>query len=370
MSRFIQLHVLKFYPPSNLNRDDTGRPKTAFMGGVERLRISSQAIKRAIRKSDIFITALEGRLGERTQRFGEEVENHLIKMKGAAPEKANAIAREIAQIFGKVKAAGEGEPKEKQAAIDKASEGKPGAKLPTARTEQLAFIGPKERAAALALAERKLNGESVGVTADLVLKRADTAADIAMFGRMLADNPDFNREAAVQVAHAVTTHRVAVEDDFYTAVDDLKKPAEDAGAGFMGELGFGSGVFYIYVCVDTELLVKNLADDAALATSALSAFVEALAKVSPTGKQASFASRALASYILAERGSQQPRTLACAFARPVRGDDLIGDSIRALEATRDSMDKAYGPCAEARETMDVPAGEGSLTKIQTFVTQW
>jgi CRISPR system Cascade subunit CasC len=93
------------------------------------------------------------------------------------------------------------------------------------------------------MAEKKLADEKIEIKADVILKRADTAADIAMFGRMLADNPEFNREAAVQVAHAVTTHKVAVEDDFYTAVDDLKEPAEDAGAGFMGELGFGSGVF-------------------------------------------------------------------------------------------------------------------------------
>lgn len=358
MSRFIQLHVLKFYPPSNLNRDDTGRPKTAVMGGVERLRISSQALKRAIRTSDIFKTALAGHLGERTQRFGEEIQDHL-ESKGAS--EANAIAREIAQVFGKVEAASEKGEKEKQKE-----------KLPSPRTAQLAFIGPEERIAALSLAERKLADEKIAATPDLVLRRADTAADIAMFGRMLADNPDFNREAAVQVAHAVTTHKVAVEDDFYTAVDDLKTSAEDAGAGFMGELGFGSGVFYLYVCVDADLLVRNLGGDEALAKAALKAFTEALAKVSPTGKQASFASRSRASYILAERGAQQPRTLACAFARPVRGDDhdLIGDSIKALETTCEAMDKAYGACADARETMNVQAGVGSLAEIQAFVTQW
>ena len=358
MSRFIQLHGLKFYPPSNLNRDDTGRPKTALMGGVERLRISSQALKRAIRTSESFRSALDGHLGERTQRFGEEVEKHLLS-KGASPEKANSIAREIARLFGKVEAAGEKSAKEKQKG-----------NFPSARTAQLAFIGPEERAEATTLAERKLAGEIIVVTPELVLRRADTAADIAMFGRMLADNPDFNREAAVQVAHAVTTHRVAVEDDFFTAVDDLKTAAEDAGAGFMGELGFGSGVFYLYVCVDTELLVKNLGGDAALAKAALSAFVESLAKVSPTGKQASFASRAIASYILAEKGAQQPRTLACAFARPVRGEDLIAASIDALEKARDDMDRAYGACADARETMNAPAAIGSLAGIQAFVTQW
>src|SRR5208283_2583322 len=108
-------------------------------------------------------------------------------------------------------------------------------------------------------------GEKLPKDKDLakaVLQTADGAVDIAMFGRMLADNPDFNRDASVQVAHAFTTNPVEIEDDYYTAVDDLKKPAEDAGAGFVGEAGFGAGVYYLYVCVDRELLVKNLGGDA------------------------------------------------------------------------------------------------------------
>ena len=98
-----------------------------------------------------------------------------------------------------------------------------------------------------------------------ILRSADGAADVAMFGRMLADDPDSNRDAAVQVSHALTTHRALIEDDFYTAVDDLKRPAEDAGAGFVGEAGFGSGVFYTYACVNNALLKENLKGDAALA---------------------------------------------------------------------------------------------------------
>jgi CRISPR system Cascade subunit CasC len=165
-----------------------------------------------------------------------------------------------------------------------------------------------------------------------VLTFHDTAADIAMFGRMLADNADFNREAAVQVAHAYTTHRVTVEDDFYTAVDDLKTKAEDAGAGFVGELGFGSGLFYLYVCIDTDLLVTNLGGNDGIAKSAVAALTEALATVSPSGKQASFASRARAEYVLVEVGSQQPRTLGSAFAKPVNGADLVAASVAKLEA--------------------------------------
>jgi CRISPR system Cascade subunit CasC len=351
MSRFIQLHILTFYPPSNLNRDDTGRPKSAIIGGVERLRISSQAIKRAVRTSDAFRQALDGHLGERTQRFGEEIEAHLVE-KGAATDQARKIAREVATVFGKV-----AEPEKGKT------------EAPSARTAQLAFIGPEERAKAFVLAEATLSGEPAKIDADTILTRADTAADIAMFGRMLADNPRFNREAAVQVAHAVTTHKVAVEDDFYTAVDDLKTPEEDAGAGFMGELGFGSGIFYLYVCIDKALLVKNLGGDAALAHKAIAALTEALATVSPTGKQASFASRARASYILAEKGSQQPRTLAAAFVRPVTGADYLGASINVLKKARDDMDRAYGACADSHHEMNVPEGVSNLAALEAFVTE-
>jgi CRISPR system Cascade subunit CasC len=359
MSRFVQLHILTFYPPSNLNRDDTGRPKSAVMGGVERLRVSSQAIKRAVRTSEVFQQALVGHLGERTQRFGEEVEGHLVEEKGAPPEKAREIARAVAKVFGKVT----------EAEKVKGNAGKAKPEVPKVRTAQLAFIGPEERQTATALAEAMLAGDTDDIRADRVLRRVDTAVDIAMFGRMLADNADFNREAAVQVAHGVTTHRVAIEDDFYTAVDDLKPPSEDAGAGFMGELGFGSGVFYLYVCIDKALLVKNLGGDVALAARGLEALTEALATVSPTGKQASFASRARASFILAEKGDQQPRTLAAAFVKPVNGSDILVDSITRLKTTRDAMDTAYGPCSEDYRIMDIQVGKGSLAEIKAFLAE-
>ena len=345
MSHFLQLHLLSFFPPANLNRDDTGRPKTAVVGGATRLRLSSQALKRAYRTSDTFTTALAGHMGQRTQRLGEAILEHLA---GRVPEdRAVKIAREIVPVFGKVKP-------EKD-------------KNPT-RTEQLAFIAPEERAAVLALADRMAAGEKVAVKPEEILTRSDTAADIALFGRMLADNPDFNREAACQVAHAITTHRVAVEDDYYTAVDDLKRSSEDAGAGFVGEAAFGSGVFYLYLCVNRDLLLRNLGGDATLAATALGALAEAAATTAPRGKQNSYAAHGRAHYVLAEHGPQQPRTLAGAFARPVpaRGEvDVVAESIAELEKFRAALDAAYGPCWETEKRMRV-GGEGTLAEIVAF----
>ena len=348
MTDFLQLHLLTAYGPSNLNRDDTGRPKTVTFGGVQRLRVSSQSLKRAWRTSDVFGERLAGHLADRTQRLGKEVLDRLIAG-GMEQDKAIEFARGIAGVFGKIKSE-----KDKNSTF----------------IEQLAFISPEERTKAFALADAALAGESIkGMKADDLLRKTDTAADIAMFGRMLADHPKFNREAAVQVAHAVTTHRAIAEDDYYTAVDDLKSrdEPEDAGAGFVGVQEFGAGVFYLYVCVDRDLLLRNLDGDTAIRDASLAALVEAAATVAPRGKQASFASHARAIYALAERGSGQPRSLAAAFLKPVRGENQGEESVAALESFRDRLDTAYGPCADAPPyTLDVQKGEGTLQDLIAF----
>ena len=364
MTRFIQLHALTIYAPSNLNRDDTGRPKTARFGGAERLRISSQALKRAIRTSPDFRKRLHGHRGERTQRLGEEIRVHLAKKEGISAEAAKEAARRIAEVFGKIK-----DPK----AIDRQ-----GRDIST-YIEQLAFVSGEERALAFELADKVANGEKLPEKQNdliaAVLRKTDTAADIAMFGRMLADNPDYNREAAVQVAHAITTHRVEVEDDFYTAVDDLKKPEEDAGAGFIGELGFGSGVFYLYACIDRGQLARNLGGDEGLASSAIAAFTEGFACASPSGKQNSFAAHSRASYLRVEKGDQQPRSLAAAFFKPVRDDrdhDLLGKSLACLNGDNGlikQMNGAYGDCfSSAYEMRCVPGHDpdGSIGGATDF----
>jgi len=191
-----------------------------------------------------------------------------------------------------------------------------------------------------------------------------------MFGRMLADAPNQNVEAAVQVSHSLTTHRAVPEDDYYTAVDDRKAEGEDAGAGFLGTLEFAAGLFYLYVCVDLRLLARNLGGDEALHRAAVGALVTAAATVAPGGKQNAFASRARAFYVLAEQGGQQPRSLAAAFLPPVENNGSHGpDSIAALESFRERLDNAYGTCADARDTMNCLSGQGTLQELVKFATQ-
>ena len=348
MSRFIQLHVLTSYPPSNLNRDDLGRPKSALVGGATRLRVSSQSLKRAWRTSEIFSHALGGHLGTRTKEMGVRVFEEL-KAGGIGEKTAREWARAIAGCFGKLKS-------------DKKSE-----KNEDLHIEQLAHFGLEEQDAIRQLIAELIASKSAPEGAQLKLLRAPASAvDIAMFGRMLAADPGFNVEAAAQVAHAFTVHKASAEDDYFTAVDDLNRGEVDAGAAHIGESGFGAGVYYLYVCINRELLDANLGGDTTLRNKALGALLEAIAKVAPTGKQNSFASRAYASYVLAERGDQQPRSLSLAFVKPVNSVNMIADAVKALDTTLQNMDKVYGPCADQRTFLDVETGAGSLEELIAF----
>ena len=352
MSRFVQLHVLISYPPANLNRDDTGRPKTALVGDASRLRISSQSQKRAWRTSDMFMTALQGNVGVRTKRKGHDIHAQL-KAGGVEEKLAREWARSIAGQFGKLKS-------------DKKSDRNEDLEI-----EQLAHFGPEELAAVDALVNTCMQRQSAPTEEELaLLRKPHQAADIALFGRMLASNPEFNMEAAVQVSHAITVHKAVVEDDYFSAVDDLNKT--DSGAGHIGERGYGAGLFYLYVCINRELLLENLGNDAGLCRKTLAALLHAVTKVSPTGMQNSHASRAYASYVLAEKGDQQPRSLAQAFLKPVsagEGGDMLEKAVNALEKRFDNFNKVYGACSGERYHINVETGEGALTELIAFVQE-
>lgn len=361
MSEFIQLHFLTAYPPSNLNRDDFGRPKTAMLGGVERLRVSSQCLKRTWRTSELFKTHLDKELGTRTKEMGKRVYERLVAQK-VDPERAQDIAAKVAKRFGKPKSA---EAKKKDESEAEFLARKHAAER---ETEQLAHFSPTERAAIDALIERAVAGEELSdKDYEALLTDGHGAVDIALFGRMLAASPKFNVEAAAQVAHAITVHRVAVEDDFFTAVDDLNDGEDDVGAGHMGSTEFGSGLFYHYVCVNRSLLVENLEGDEDLADRALRTLAEACATVAPKAKQNAFGSHARATFMRAERGEQPPRSLVAAFLRPVEGEDLHVEAVQRLQDLVDKMNRVYGACYAQEAWFDAVRGEGSLQSILDLV---
>lgn len=354
MTTFLQLQLLTAYPPSNPNRDDTGRPKEARVGGVPRLRLSSQSIKHAVRMSELFTEALKGHLGDRTKLVGKRLFEHLVR-KGATEDVARKISADVTLAFG--------------ATERKSKDGQGDYTL-----SQLAFISPEEKAFVFGLADKALAGEKLPTGKELaatVLRSADGAVDIAMFGRMLADEDThkrarFEREAAVQVGHAITTHRAISETDYFTAVDGLRELNDPSGAAHLGEHGFGSGVYYLYVCVDCNLLIENLNGDKALARKGMEALVQALATTTPKGKQNSHAHHPMAMYVRAECGSDQPRDLTGSFFKPITGENQIENSIEALESMAAKIDRAYGLEDLSKEVMNVVAGIGSLKDIIAF----
>ena len=345
MSQFIQLHLLTSYAPSNLNRDDQGRPKTAVMGGAQRLRISSQSLKRHWRTSDLFEEALANHLGIRTKRFGYKVFDALVA-EGVNEKQANTWASTIAGTFGKVK------------------------KDDPLEIEQLIHLSPAEQENSLSLAKTLATEHRAPEPEELALLTHNrTSADIALFGRMLASKPEFNVEAACQVAHAISVHSVVVEDDYFTAVDDLNDGKADTGSAHIGEAGFAAALFYSYLCINKTQLIDNLGGDSELAERAIEALTTAAALISPTGKQNSFGSHARASYVLAEKGAQQPRSLSVAYLKPVADTDMCHAAISAIKQQVENFDNVYGACADSRYSFNVATGEGSLAELIQFVTE-
>jgi CRISPR system Cascade subunit CasC len=359
MRHYLELHILQNVAPSNLNRDDTGSPKDCIFGGVRRARLSSQSLKRAARDRmrDAQLVPTEN-LAYRTKRLSGQLVGRLVEMGKPADQAEAAVSCALGGLGIKVVRNPEGEG--------------------DAKTQYLVFLGERELAkvtsliaeektfeALLAAAEAGSEGKSgkaakkeakKAAPADLIKRLKESldggkAVDLALFGRMLADLPEANRDAACQVAHAISTHRVEREFDFYTAVDDLR-PDDTSGADMLGTVEFTSSCFYRYAVIDLDLLLHNLGEDRELAVSAAKAFVSSSVESLPSGKQNSFAAHNPPSYIAvvaADQGS--PRNLANAFEKPVRaeGAGLVAASIDILKEEALRLEKIYGHRADALE---------------------
>jgi CRISPR system Cascade subunit CasC len=386
----IEVHLIQNFAPSNLNRDDTGQPKSATFGGFRRARVSSQCGKRAARnwwRERGTVT-----VGERTKKLQQLIADKLAQdteFKKKVPDEED---RKIGiRVFTDAY----------YAAPDK--------KKPD-QTSVLIFIGPEEvdvcaraikeswdsiastvreardldaKNARKKAASGGVRGEDESEEAEAKKPKtpklsplkeiedrigaAQVSADIALFGRMLAEQPGRNTDGACQVAHPISTHKVDMEMDFYTAVDDLN-PEEETGAGMMGIVGFNSACYYRYALVDRDQLARNLAGktdrkegkngkwewvkqleakDYKEADKVIKAFLEAMVYAIPTGKQNSFAAQNLPSFgLFVRRQGGLPISLANAFAKPVRptkdDDDLLGLSVDRLTKHWDALKQVYG----------------------------
>lgn len=343
MTTFVELHILQNFAPSSLNRDDTNSPKDCEFGGYRRARISSQCLKRAMRdtfKSEGLVPAEH--LAVRTKRLHETLTERLV---------------------------GQGRDQEEAALVASTALGGLGLTLVGALTQYLVFLGQGEIDSLLDVcashweellssaggADTTASGRAAKVKAKgaipsevtSALKRAldgGRAADLALFGRMLADLADKNTDAAAQVAHAISTNTVSMEFDFYTAVDDLK-PGDTTGADMLGTVEFNSACFYRYANVDVDQLRKNLGGDDELARGALAAFLRASIDAVPTGKQNSMAAHNPPELVLGVVRKRGLWSLANAFlapVRPTRDGSLMERSVEALGSYWGALGSMYG----------------------------
>jgi len=312
----IEVHLIQNHNPGNLNRDDLGAPKTCYFGGVLRSRISSQCIKRSIRMSDEFKKLLGG---IRTRRLAQLIAEGV---KGRVD-----VKKQAAKIL-------------KQCGIAPKDENASDMIVYTTRE------AIREMAALLQNGEGKTDEQLAEEFGSLISQRT-AVPDMALSGRMLETGvlKDTTVEAALQVAHAISTHEARPEVDYYVAADDI--PGDDAGASFVGEAMFASACFYKYFSIHWETLVGNLkgfqGDKDQLAAHTVGAFIRAAALVNPTGKQNSFAAHNPPDGILIEFRNT-PISYANAFAKPVvQGErDLISQSIAQLGQYIHDLDTGYG----------------------------
>jgi len=360
----IEIHMMQNHAPSNLNRDDTGSPKDCVFGGVRRSRISSQCLKRSIRRSPIFDEELGHELANRTRGLPDLVKERVLAM-GLSPEQA-AICAQKASGFGN----------------------KEGKEPKDGRTAQMMFLSPSDVTAVaevLHAAAVKAGSPKAfeAVSAKDVQREAvlrgwrPITPDIALFGRMITSDAFRDVEAAMQVAHAISTHKMDHEFDYFTAVDDLLDPSEaedEKGAGMIGDVEFNSACYYKYFSLDVDALIENLAgprpdarkastadvqlyeanrqNAAALARRAVRAFLQAAVFTSPSGKQNSFAAHQLPDGILVEvREWNIPVSFANAFVKPVTAgaqSDLVERSLTQFKGHVEQITNKFALSSVAR----------------------
>ncbi|MFE7590225.1 type I-E CRISPR-associated protein Cas7/Cse4/CasC [Kitasatospora sp. NPDC057512] len=311
---YIDVHILQTVPPANLNRDDNGNPKEAYFGGKRRSRVSSQAWKRATR-----IHFTESRdpqdLATRTKRIAARLAEGIAERSGLVAEDAQRIADALIKSTGISAGKKEGD------------------------TAYLLFYGRRQldaivslvadTATDLAALDAKALDEAVKALPVKEQLQTGHPADVALFGRMVADIPGLNVDAATQVAHAISTHAAELEFDYYTAVDD-ENTENETGAGMIGTIGFNSATLYRYATVGLHQLRENLGDDKAT-VDAVDLFIDSFARSMPTGYGNSFAHRTRPSLVAVVVRADQPVNLVSAYENPVPASrGIVAESARRL----------------------------------------
>ncbi|WP_431984092.1 type I-E CRISPR-associated protein Cas7/Cse4/CasC [Streptomyces qinglanensis] len=377
MSRtIIDIHVLHSVPPSNLNRDDTGTPKTAVYGGVRRSRVSSQAWKRATRTG--FKELLDpAELGVRTKKVAQLIGDTIRELEpSVTPEASWELAKAVVEAgTGSKLVVSERKPKKDKESPEDAEPLPPESKY-------LMFLSAQQRRG---LAELAVEGRAdiagflkAKENKDRAREIADTrhSVDIALFGRMVADGADINVDAAAQVAHALSVHAVENESDYYTAVDD-ENTEEETGAGMIGTVEFNSATLYRYAALDVDRLADNLgqgmdenADAATPVRRAVEAFVRSFVTSLPTGKINTFAHHTPPDAIVVKLRETRPVSFAGAFEEPtmVESGSHVRQACERLAEQIADVEEAFGEQAVATWVVRAGRNTAKLADVGTPVT--
>ena len=340
----LELHIIQNFAPSNLNSNDTGAPKDCIFGGHRRARISSQCFKRAMREYFKENFAAQDNLAERSTRLVEEIASQLERS-GKDKEEAKRVVKTALGEVG-LNMSPKDATKTQYLLFLGRDEIKRFVEVCLNNYDALLAVAPQSAEGLSAKEAKKAAKGSIPEVSKALQKVLDggKAADLALFGRMLADLPDKNRDASSQVAHAISTHKTGVEFDFFTAVDDLK-PEDTAGSDHLGTVEFNSACFYRYLNVDTDELKRNLQDDEDLTRATVEAFIRAAVEAIPTGKQNSFATHEKPSFVLAVVRDAGMCSLANAFVKPAKAtdsQDLVAASVASLENYWKKLSDGYG----------------------------
>lgn len=367
----IEFHILQSFPVTCLNRDDVGAPKTAMVGGVVRARVSSQCWKRQVRMAlhESGVT-----LAYRTKHVYELLRKECL-VAGANEQQAEESAKKISDTLAsdtllflseKEISALAAYAKEQNYALADAnadgdsSEGKDKDEDENKKSKKASK--PKK-----SKQNKKLAGDIAKILKKNCIKAAD-GLDIALFGRMVANITDINVEAAASFSHAITTHKVSPEIDFFTAIDDVEEESASSEASHMGSLQVSSGTFYRYVCLDLGQLAQTFAveDEQELKEdmkTAIEAFIKALYVAVPSARQHTQTGMCGWDYARVLVRSGQP--LQCSFEKPVRADlkdggGYLAPSIDVLDKFIDTRRRMSGSLYQLKADYKLSAEEGSV----------
>lgn len=354
--RFLQIHTLHSYPAALLNRDESGLAKRMPFGDSARTRISSQCLKRHWRTADDQFAIRNIANGTTAIRSRNVIDRAVIAPIRDVSQATQEVLEAVSEAFNVGVYGDKGKAKTGRQPL---LIGLPEVEYLREQATRICDQHPDDVGKAQSTAKEFFKQSRQNLQAFREQAKLPAGLEGALFGRMVTSDPAANIEAAVHVAHAFTVHHEESESDYFSVVDDLQEPEEDAGAAHIGDMELTAGLFYGYVVVDIPGLVSNLEGcpaekwdvaDRSMAGDVVEHLTHLIATVSPGAKRGSTAPYSYADLMLIEAGARQPRSLANAFRTPVPAQ--TDAAVRGLADHLARLDAAYGR-NEARRVMSV-----------------